>query len=238
MVKEDLTKPGYSPKINMEKPRVFYAKVAIVGPSGSGKSYMTKTANKETTGYINTENKPLPYKGEPFKNMGLPKTWVGFMTCLADYGKNPEVHRIIIDSQTEAFNILNQESVRNFSNWDIAKNYNRKVREYEVLLKDIQKDILIFSHDELIRIGESGKQRRMVVHNKEHDGKIEEHYTIVLYTGSRLVKERPTYFLRTFEEDTSTKCPEGLFPDAKGDNLLEIPNDANYIFTAVEQYYS
>ena len=224
--------------VNKTKVRTFYAKVAVVGPSGSGKSYMTKTADKNTTGYINSENKPLPYKAAGFKHMGVPKTWAGFMKCLEDYSKNPEIKNIIIDSQTEAFNILNSESVKNFSNWDIAKNYNKNIRAYEVFLKDIQKDVIVFSHDEVIRIGEAGKQKRMVVHNREHDGKIEEHYTIVLYTGTRLDKGKPQYFLRTFEEDTSTKTPEGMFPDKNGDNLLEIPNDAAYIFTAAENYYS
>ncbi len=218
--------------------RTYYGKVAIVGPTGTGKSYMSKTVDKQTTGYINSEQKPLPYKSEPFKFQGRPKTWAAFMKNLKDYGENPEVKRIIIDSQTMAFAILNAEMKKNFTNWDVAKNYNTQVYEYLTLLKNIEKDIIVFSHDELLRLGEAGKQKRMVVHNKEHEGKIEEHFTIVLYTGTRIKDEKPQYFLRTFEEDTSTKTPEGMFPDKNGDNLLEIPNDAQYIFDHLEKYYS
>lgn len=225
---------------NQEKipQRNYYAKVAIVGPSGTGKSYLSKSANKLTTGFINTENKPLPYKTEPFKFEGRPKTWEGFMKNFKDYAENPDIKSIIIDSQTMAFTILNSESQKRFSNWDIAKNYNKNVYEYFVFLKAVEKDVIVFSHDEFVQVGKDGKKKRMVVHNKEHEGKVEEQYTIVLYTGTRIEKEKPQYFLRTFEEDTSTKVPEGMFPDKNGDNLLEIPNDAALIFDAVEKYYS
>lgn len=225
-------------EVNKEKVRTFYAKVGVIGPTGTGKSYLTKTADKATTGYINVENKPLPYKAEPFKYTGTPKTWAGFMKNMKDFAEKSEIKNIIIDSQTMAFQILNAEAVKAFTNWDIAKHYNKNVYEYLILLKSIEKDIIVFSHDEMVRVGESGKQKRMVVHNKEHEGKVEEHFTIALYTGTRLEKGKPSYFLRTFEEDTSSKTPEGLFPDKEGNNLMEIPNDAAYIFKSVEDYYS
>ena len=218
--------------------RTFYAKVAIVGPTGSGKSYLTKTANKKTVGFINSENKPLPYKTEEFVNQSVPKTWTDFVKCLAAFAEQPELDGIIIDSQTKAFQILNDEMGKNFSNWDVPKNYNKKVYSYLTYLKGIQKDVIVFSHDETLRIGEEGKQRRMVVHNKEFEGKIEEEFTIVLYTGTKMVGGKPTYFLKTFEEGSSTKVPEGMFPDKDGNNLMEIPNDAAYIFKCVKEYYS
>jgi len=218
--------------------RTFWGKVAIVGPTGSGKSYLTKTADKNHIGFLNVENKPLPYKAEPFKFQETPKNWADFSKNLDKFATSPDVSGIIIDSQTMAFAMLNNEMQKNFTNWDIAKNYNKKVYDYLVYMKGIEKDVIVFSHDEMLRIGEGGKQKRMVVHNKEHEGKIEEHFTIVLYTGTRIVNGKPQYFLRTFEEDTSTKCPEGLFPDKDGNNLLEIPNDAQYIFSCLEKYYS
>lgn len=215
--------------------RTYYGKVAIVGPSGTGKSYLSKTADKKNTGYINVERKPLPYKTEePFQFEGKPKNWAGYMKCIKDYGENPEVKRIIIDSQTMAFNILQKEMSSNFTGYDIYKQYNKQVYEYLELLKNIEKDIIILSHDELVRIDDgSSKVRRMAVHGKEFEGKIEQHYTIVLYTGTRLKDNKPQYFLRTFEQDTSTKVPEGLF----GENL-EIPNDADFIFKSLESYYN
>lgn len=220
--------------------RLYYGIVAIVGQSGTGKSYLTKTADKETTGFVHVERKPLPYKTGGFKFEGRPKTWNGFIQCLTDYSKNPDIKNIIIDSQTMAFQMLHQEMQNNFSNWDIPKNYNKEIAKYLNLLKNIEKDTIVISHDEILKLGEGSKQKRMVVHNKEFEGKIEQYYTIVLYTGTRLVEGKPTYFLRTFEEDSSTKTPEGLFPLKEGgdENLTEIPNDAAYIFNALEKYYS
>lgn len=221
-----------------KKERIYYAKVAIVGPSGSGKSYIGKSADRVTTGYINIENQPLPYKAVPFKYEGRPKTWAGFMKNLKDYGENPEIERIIIDSQSMAFDKLNSEMGKNFSGWDVPKNYNKQVYEYLELMKSIEKDMIILAHDELVKIDDGTKQRRMTVHNKEYEGKIEKHYTIVLYTGTRIKDNKPQHFLKTFEVDTSAKTPQGLFPGKDGNTLIEIPNDADFIFKGLEDYYS
>lgn len=219
--------------------RTYYGKIAVVGPSGQGKTFLSKSADKATTGLINIEQKPLSYKSEPFKFEGKPKTWAAFMKNLRDYGENSEVKRIIIDSQSAAFSKLNNEMGKQFAGWDVPKNYNKQVYEYLELLKNIEKDIIILSHDELTKIEDGTKQRRMTVHNKEYEGKIEREYTNVLFTGTRMGKnDRPEYFLKTFEPDTSTKVAEGLFPGKDGENLLEIPNDAKYIFDALEIYYS
>jgi ABC-type glutathione transport system ATPase component len=226
-------------KVKEIKPgeRTHYGKVAIVGPSGTGKSYIGKTADRDTTGYINVENQPMPYKAKPFKYEGRPKTWASFMKNLRDYAENPEILRIIIDSQSMAFDKLNNEMGKNFSNWDVPKNYNKNVYDYLELMKSIQKDIIILAHDELVKIDDGSKQRRMTVHNKEYEGKIEKHYTIVLFSGTRIEDNKPEYFLKTFEVDTSAKTPEGMFPDKNGVNLLEIPNSAKFIFDALEKYY-
>jgi hypothetical protein len=218
--------------------RTAFNKVAIVGPSGTGKTYLSKTADRETTGYINIEQKPLSYKAPPFKFEGKPKNWSGFMKCLKDYGENPEILRIIIDSQSAAFSKLNNEMGKTYSGWDIPKGYNRQVYEYLELLKNIDKDIIIISHDELTKIEDGTKQRRMHVHFKEYEGKMEREYTNVLFAGTRIDDDKPEFFLKTFEPDTSAKVAEGLFRNGKGENLLEIPNDAKYIFDASEAYYS
>lgn len=218
--------------------RTYYGKVAIVGPSGSGKSYIGKTAPIESTGLINVERKPAPYKREKFKYEGEPKSWSAFMKNLKDYVENPEIKYIIIDSQTGAFNLLNNEMGKNFSGWDIPKMYNKQVYEYFEIIKNAPKDILVLSHDELVKIDDGTKQRRMAVHNREYEAKVEREFTIVLYTGTKIKDNKPNYFLKTFEIDSSTKVPEGMFPTKDGQNELEIPNDADYIFKSLERYYS
>lgn len=211
--------------------RTDYGKVLVIGPSGYGKSYLSKTADLESTGYINAERKPLPFKAV-FRFMGKPKTWNGFLKNLEDYGANSEVKRIIIDSQSMAFDMLHAEMKANFKGYDIYGNYNKEIAKYFDLLRNIEKDVIVFSHDETI--AEQGyKQRKAKVHGKEFEGRVEAYYTTVLFADKRLKDNKPQFFLRTFQEDTSTKVPEGLFGDS-----LEVPNSAEFIFKALESYYS
>ncbi len=211
--------------------RTDWGKVLIVSPSGYGKTFTAKTADPETTGYINTELKPLSFKGN-FKWHGKPKTWGAFLKNLEDYGNNPEIENIIIDSQSAAFENLHSEMKSNFKGFEIYAQYNTQVKRYFDLLKNINKDAIILSHDETI-VQDGYRQRKAKVHGKEYEGRLEAQFTVVLFGGKKLENEMPKYFLKTFEEDTSTKVPEGLFNDK-----LIIPNDAAYIFNSLENYYS
>lgn len=231
----------------LQTERVFYAKVGIIGPTGSGKSYLTKTCNERITGYINMERKPLPYEDKEFPTMAMPKTWAAYKAALTDYGglgsdpsKFKHITQIILDSQTMAFNTLMKEMAQNFSGFDVFKQYNRQVYEYLELLKSIEKDIIVFSHDEWLKVEGEGKKRMMAVHGKEFEGKIEQHFTTVLFTGSRMKDGKPSYFLKTYEQETSTKTPERQFPNPKdnNNNFLEFPNDGQYIFDCVKTYYT
>lgn len=219
-----------------KKERSTFGKILVISPSGYGKTFLSKTADLQSTGLINSEAKPLPFKGD-FKWHGKPKTWAGFIKCLEDYGNNPEIKNIIIDSQSMAFDTLHSEMKQNFKGFDIYSNYNTQVKRYLDLMKSIQKDIIVNSHDDSVVV-EGYKQKRAKVHGKEFEGRIESHYVCVLFGGKKLEDNKPKYFLKTFEEDTSSKTPEGLFPDSKGNNLLQIPNDAAYIFKCLEEYYS
>lgn len=217
--------------------RTDFGKVLILGPSGNGKTFLGKTADFEKTGFINVSRKSLPFKGN-FKHHGRPKTWIGFVKNLKDYGENTEIDKIIIDDITMAFDMLLQECQRQLKGFDVYSAYNRQVPEFLDLVRDIQKDIIVTGHDEVLLI-EGYKQKRAKIHGKQYEGLVERYFTTVLYADKKLKEDKPYYFLRTFEMDTSAKCPEGLFPDTKtGENLLEIPNDADYIFTKLAEFYS
>ena len=210
--------------------REDYGEVLVVGPSGYGKTFIAKTADKDTTGYINAERKPLSFKAS-FKFIGRPKSWAGFLRNLEDYGMNPEIKQIFIDSQSMAFEMLHADMKASYKGFDIYANYNKELTKYFDILRNINKDIIVLSHDETI--AEQGyKQRKAKVHGKEFEGRVEAYYTTVLFTDKKLKEGKPSYFLRTFQEDTSTKVPEGLFDDA-----LEIPNSAEFIFNALNSYY-
>lgn len=217
-----------------EKKRVTFAKVMIVGPSGKGKSFGAKTLlNRpgKVTGYINADRQPLPFKGD-FKYHAQPKTWAGFMKALEDFSKNPEITDIFIDSQSMGFEKLHEEMSTAFKGFDIYANYNKNVGRYLDLLRNIEKDIIVISHDETI-INEGYRQKRAKVSGKYYEGRIEAYYTIVLFADSRVKDNKPEYFLKGFDTDASAKVPEGMF-----EGKLEIPNDGAYILDQVEEYYS
>lgn len=211
--------------------RQEYGKVLVIAPSGYGKSYLSKTADLDTTGFINVERKPLPYKGS-FKFHGKPKTWNAFIKNLSDYIANPDVKQIIIDSQSMAFDSLHAEMKEMFKGFEVYGNYNKNLTKYFNLIRDAEKDIIVLSHDETL-VEQGFKMRKAKVHGKEFEGRVESYYTIVLFGDKKLKDGKPQYFLRTFEEGTSTKVPEGMF-----DDKLEIGNDAGYIFKELVEYYN
>ena len=61
--------------------------IAIVGPSGRGKTYSFRNMDKEKTGFINIEGKPLPFKNE-FKYYHKSTSWQDTYSKLIEYAKN------------------------------------------------------------------------------------------------------------------------------------------------------
>lgn len=215
-----------------KKQRQYYAKVAIVGQSGTGKSYLSKNADRQSVGFINFERKPTPYKAAPFKFEGRPSTWAGFRKNFKDYSENPEISVIFLDSLTFALNTLIKEMSNRYTGFDVYKYYNKEVYEFLEDLRNAEKDVIVLAHDELTRTENGEKEKRIATHGREFDGKIEQHFTIVLYSGTKYKDNKPEWFLKTFEPGTSAKSPEGLFP------TIEFPNDLNVILTKVEDYYT
>lgn len=209
-----------------------FGKILILGQSGQGKTFLAKTADPNTTGFINCSRKPLPYKGN-FLNHGKPKTWHSFIKNLRDYVEKEDIENIIVDDVTMAFDNLLQESQKNFKNYDIFSNFNKYIPDFLDLIRDAKKNIIVTGHDEILLI-EGYKQKRAKIHGKQFEGTIERYFTTVLYASTKIKDNKPEYFLKTFEPDTSAKCSEDLFGSP---NPLEIPNDAGYIFSSLQQYY-
>lgn len=219
------------------KTRHDWGKVLILGQSGNGKTFLGKTADFERTGFINVSRKSLPFKGN-FKFHGRPKSWQGFIKNLTDYINSSEIDGIIIDDVTMAFDMLQSECAQNFKGFDIYAAYNKRIPEFLDLVRDAQKDIIVTGHDEILLI-EGYKQKRAKIHGKMYEGSVEKYFTTVLYADKRFKENKPEYFLRTFEPETSAKTPESLFASIDGgETPLEIPNSAEFIFKKLEEYYS
>jgi hypothetical protein len=208
------------------------SKVLVLGQSGNGKTYIAKTADREKTGFINLSRKPLPFKGS-FKFEGKPKTWSGFLKNFKDYIENKEVDQIFIDDITMGFDLLLQEAQKNFKGFDVFTHFNKHIPELLDMIRDSEKSVIITGHDEVLLI-EGYKQKRAKIHGKQFEGLFERYFTNVFYAGTKMKEGKPEYFLKTFEPDTSAKCAEDLF---NSPNPLEIPNDAQFIFSALKEYY-
>jgi hypothetical protein len=180
----------------------------------------------------------MPYKMEPFKHEAQPKTWGEYIKAFTEFVADPEIDLIIVDSQAQIFDMLENEMSKNYTGFDIYKNVNKQIYGYLELLKNASKDCIIISHDELVKIDDGEKVRRMVAPGRKWEGSIEKAFTIVLYSATRIKDSKPSYYLKTFEEGASAKVPENMFLDEKGKELMEVPNSAEFIFNALKAYYS
>ena len=67
----------------------FY-KTLLVSQSGKGKTYSARNLNPATTGFINVEGKPLPFKNK-FKNYSIPKSHTEAFTSLKTMIADPKI---------------------------------------------------------------------------------------------------------------------------------------------------
>lgn len=69
----------------------------LVGMPGRGKTMSLRNLNPETTGFINMENKPLPFINK-FKFYSTPDNWQECYQKLIEYAKNPSIELVVLDS--------------------------------------------------------------------------------------------------------------------------------------------
>ncbi len=206
-----------------------YYKVLLVGPSGDGKTYSFRNMNPETTGFINVENKPLPFPNK-FKNHKKCNSWQEAYETLAEYAKNPQIDCIVFDSFSAYTEMLLAEARATKKNFDIWNMYNDNIGLLLSRVKKVKKEVFITAHYEILGI-EGAMEKRVKAKGKEWEGLIEKEFSLVLYSGKRLTdKGVPEYFYNAFQEGTSAKCPPDLL---KG---LKIPNDTNEIFQDIKKF--
>ena len=85
-----------------------YYKVLLVGASGKGKTYSFKDMDVNTTGFINVENKPLPFKNA-YKFHKRITTYYEVLETLIEYARNPEIKCIVVDSFSAYSDLVLQE---------------------------------------------------------------------------------------------------------------------------------
>jgi hypothetical protein len=209
-----------------------YFKVAIVAKSGAGKTYSLRNLDPNTTGFINMENKPLPFINN-FVHYCTPKSFSEAYQKIIEYGQNKDIKVIVIDSfsayQEDAL-ILASTTKKGFDVWN---DYNMNIRSLMKLIKLVPKDVLITAHYQIVQIDNgSSSEKRIGVKGNEHNVTgIEGNFTMVVFADMKMVdnKRQFIYKLLTSGNDTA-KTPPYLIEALGGE---EIPNDAKLVIDAI-----
>ena len=209
-----------------------YYKVLYVGRSGMGKTYSFRNMNPLTTGFVNIENKPLPFKNT-FKYHSRPSTLPEIKSTLSEYSKNPEITSIVIDSFSAFVDILLSECRATKKGFDVWSTYAEEIGKFLNFIKKIEKEVFMTAHYEWLQGEEGVKEKRIKVKGKEWEGLIEKEFTIVMYSDNNVDdKGKPHYYFNLFQENSSTKCP----PDIFGEDVLVIDNDSNYVLSKILEF--
>lgn len=207
-----------------------YYKVFLVSTTGKGKTYSFRNMNPETTGFINIEDKPLPFVNK-FKYHSRPTTTADVKKVLKEYADNPAIMVICIDSFSEYVEILLNEARTKFRNFDVWNHYNEEIGKLLTFIKSIKKEVFITGHYEILGI-EGAQEKRIKVKGKEWEGLVEKAFTVVLYGDNKFTDKNVDYFFNLIGECTSAKCPPGLF----GEGVIKVENDCNILYEKIQEF--
>jgi hypothetical protein len=211
--------------------------IAIVGGSGKGKTMAFRNMNPQTCGFINMEKKPLPFINN-FKFYCTPKNWQEAYQKLIEYAKDPEITEVVFDSISSYIDSvlkLARETKKGYDQWNL---YNETISQLLEIITLYPKDLIVTAHYELKEVdGGAYTEKRIGVKGSEHSKVgIERIFTIVNYAESKMnVDNKIEYTLRlnTLGSDTAKTPP--MFVEAFGDNVNEIPNDANLLLSTIRK---
>ena len=204
--------------------------IALVGSPGRGKTYSFRNMDKETTGFINIESKPLPFKNE-FKHYHKTANWQDTYSKLIEYAKNKDIKTVILESFSAYVDSVLKTARDTKKGFDIWSMYNQEIGNLMSLLKMYPKDIIITAHSELVEADEGIAEKRISVQGKQWKGMVEKEFTIVLFADVKLIDQKRNYFF-TLNSDgkTSAKTPPMFFPDK-----TVVPNDSNEIIKELKR---
>ena len=220
--------------------------VLVLGNSGTGKTYSTKTLPIEKTLFIKTTKKEIGYRHNyiPIKssdktgNLFVSSNVKDIITVLEHSTKNRDFEYYVFDDiqYLMSFEFFKRiKETRYYNKYvDIGKNtYDL----YNFIIDKIPDDKIAFvmSHmDETIVEGRKYSKIMTIGDAVDNKLRIQGLANVILYTGvSRdLINKKVDYFFETQNSGyNDCKSPEGMF-----DELL-IPNDLNYVAQKIKEYY-
>jgi hypothetical protein len=207
--------------------------IAIVGMSGKGKTMSFRNMNPDTTGFINVENKPLPFANK-FKHYSTPKDWQETYQKLIEFAKDPEITTVVLDSFSAYVDSLLRTAREIKKGFDVWNLYNEEIGKLMYIVKRYPKDIFMTAHYEWVETEEGAVEKRISVKGKEQKGMIESNFTIVHYADMKVTADKKREYFVTLNSDskTSAKTPPMFL---KNEMEQEIPNDAQAFLDRVHE---
>jgi len=147
---------------------MYYYKILEIGESGGGKTYSFRNMDRETTLFINIENKPLPFKGS-FKHTVIPQNPQDVLAALAAGSQNPAVKQIVVDSFSAYVDLLLLQARAIKTGYEIWSYYNENIGKFNDYVKKVQKEVFVTAHYEILTDELGGiKKKRAKVKGKNN----------------------------------------------------------------------
>ena len=211
------------------------ALIAVVGPSGSGKSSSLEGLDPTTTRIIDLERKGMPWRG-PKGHVRAAETLVDYNKLMDEAIKDQSCRLIVIESFTKFCELTKIDSQARFKGFDIWSNYARSIWLALHKCKNTHASVVWTAIDEIVKFpnpdGSETARRAIGVDGKEFLGKVEKEFLMVFFTSSKRSKDgKMEYFFETNTDGvTSAKTPREMFSGPIPNNL------GNALKTAMEYY--
>jgi hypothetical protein len=215
------------------------ALVAIVGPSGSGKSSSLENLNPETTRVIDVERKGMPFRNPnrfTTSEVSNPKM---FDDALQKYLDDTTVELIVIESFTKYAEIVKTLCATAYKGFEIWSSYAKMIRTTLNKCKNNHAAVVWTAIDEIVPIdnpdGTQTARRLISVDGKELRGKIEAEFLLVFFTDPRknaTTGKMEYRFATNTDGVTSAKTPKDMFPEPY------IPNDLAEALKRAKTYFT
>ncbi len=224
--------------------------ILIIGPSGSGKTTSFRNMDRQTTEYIDIEEKALPFprnfkfhhhplviEGKaPDEEIDPGRVLEQDKKAMKTAIENPKSEVIIRDSFTKWDEmLLSYQRIVN-RNYDIYNGHNESVKKILNRYKGCGKPIVWTGIDDVVKIETANEidviGRRLKVYGRELEGTLEKEFTIVLFTETvKQANGSLKYFFRTHGDGVcSAKTPMGMFKEDLIDNDLKAVMDRVWEF--------
>jgi len=222
---------------------INYPLIAIVGQSGTGKSYSIKDLPPEKTKILNIERKPFPFKhGFNYGPNDIQCADIPAFDAALDRAlKDTTVDYIVIESMTKYFEMLLTFSKGMNKGYEIYTFYNDRIGMFLERIKNNQnKLVFCVAIDEVVKVlqpsGAEQAFKRIKVEGKKWEGVIEKEYAIVLYTEVKAEKGKANDYRLLINTDgvCSAKSPPEMFGPS---TIVSIPNNLKSIGDSVLSYY-